>query len=167
MPGGYHNINLINYKQNEYRRKRRRTAVKTKKGDTKVSIEKVLVKMGIEELMVMPAIIVPKGIISNVDNTIANRKMTEVVTTIVRMTVLLIMIMVITAKTISLVMTIAIVTVLTATIARTIIATMAMDSIKADMGIVSMEIVNHLTMINVLIIALISTTITNLRLQMR
>ena len=83
------------------------------------------------------------------------------------MTVLLIMIMVITAKTISLVMTIAIVTVLTATIARTIIATMAMDSIKADMGIVSMEIVNHLTMINVLIIALISTTITNLRLQMR
>ena len=66
-----------------------------------------------------------------------------------------------------LVMTIAIVTVLTATIARTIIATMAMGSIKADMGIVSMEIVNHLTMINVLIIALISTTITNLRLQMR
>ena len=123
--------------------------------------------MGIEELMVMPAIIVPKGIISNVDSTIVNRKMTEVVTTIVRMTVLLIMIMVITAKTISLVMTIAIVTVLTATIDRTIIATMAMDSIKADMGIVIMEIVNHLTMINVLIIALISTTITNLRLQMR
>lgn len=70
-------------------------------------------------------------------------------------------------QTISLVMTIAIVTVLTATIARTIIATMAMDSIKSDMGIVSMGIVNHLTMINVLIIALISTTITNLRLQMR